>query len=60
MEIAKVNTCPGTSNCYNLSKENFICPKEQIMHIEFSLALNVLKQYAFINSFETRMKPDMN
>ena len=31
-----------------------------LLHIEFSLALNVLKQYTCINSFETRMKPDIN
>ena len=28
-----------------LSKENFTCPKEQIMHKDLNLALTVLKPY---------------
>ena len=43
-----------------LSKESSTCLKEQIMHKELSLAMNMLKHHTCINSFENSMKPDIN
>ena len=41
-----------------LSEESFTCPKGQIMHKQFSLALIVL--IPNVNFFENSMKSDIN
>ena len=41
-----------------LSEETFTCPKEQMMHKQFSLALTML--IPNVNFFENSMKPDIN
>ena len=54
MGIANVDTK------LQLSEEIFSCPKEQIVHKELSLALNMLKQHTYIDYFENSMKASIN
>ena len=60
MEIAKFLYLPTDKKIaiMYLSKVDFTCPNEQIMHKQLSLALTVL--IPNVNFFKNSIKPDLN